>query len=344
VALVDVPDLELLPQRYPDVSSVSFSAGTESAFANRILWIASWPVRWGWIRSLARLAGLLMPAQRLTALWGGDRSGMVVSLFGTSGERRLEHRWTLIAEHSDGPEIPVLAAELVVRRMALGQAHAGARDAGEELALADFEPLFAELAIEHAFSEIAQSSPLYARVMGPDFSRLAPALKVIHGVLRDHGASGRAVVDRGGNSFAKLVARVMRFPPAGEHEVHVHFAEVDGVERWTRDFGGTRFSSILSANGSRLVERFGPLRFSFTLTEEDGGLAMALTNWSLGPMPLPKFLAPRSPAREWEEGGMFHFDVPINLPLVGRVVRYRGWLDPVAARRPEIESIKRKRA
>jgi hypothetical protein len=328
VAMANVPDLELMPQRHSDVSLVSFRAGTESNLANLILWLASWPVRWGWVGSLTSFAGLLLPAQRLTALWGSDRSGMTVSVFGTSGMRRLERRWTLIAEDGDGPEIPVLAAALLVEPIAQSRVRAGARDAGEELSLADFEPLFAGLSIEHAVTEIAHPPPLYARVMGVDFDRLAPALKSIHGVLRDGGAAGRAVVHRGAHPIARMVAKIMRFPPAGEHELHVHFSEDRGVERWTRDFGGSRFSSSLSAVGSQIVERFGPLRFTFKLSAVDGELAMSMTKWSLGPIRLPNWLAPRSPAREWEADGLFHFDVPIELPLVGRVIRYHGWLDP----------------
>jgi NAD(P)-dependent dehydrogenase (short-subunit alcohol dehydrogenase family) len=332
VALSDVPDLWLLPQRYPGISLVSFRAGTESDLANLTVWLASWPVRWGWLGSLASLAGLLLPAQRLTALWGSDRSGMTVSLFGTSGARRLERRWTLIAEEGDGPEIPIMAAALLVDRIARGRVSAGARDAGEELSLFEFQPLFEGLSIHHGIADIDQPPPLYAGVMGADFARLAPALRSIHGVLRDGGATGRAVVSRGRHPIARLVAKIMRFPPAGEHGLHVHFSENAGVERWTRDFGGSRFSSSLSANGSELVERFGPLRFTFSLSAEDGGLMMAMTKWSLGPIPLPKWLAPHSPAREWEADGLFHFDVPINLPLVGRVVHYRGWLDPAPMR------------
>lgn len=344
VALVDVPDHELLPARYPSISSVTFRAGTEATPANLFLWLASWPVRWGWLRSLVAMSGLLMPAQRLTALWGGDRSGMVIRLFGMSGERRLEKRWTLIAEEGDGPEIPVLAAEILVEWIAKGGVGVGARDAGGELSLADFEPLFGELSIEHASTEVAQPPSLYARVMGSEFDRLPPALKDVHGVLRDRGATGRAVVERGAHPIARFVAKAMRFPAAGEHQLHVHFSEEAGVERWTRDFGGSRFSSTLSAEGNRLVERFGPFRFSFSLSAADGVLGMAITSWSLGPVRLPKFLAPCSPAREWEAGGLFHFDVPIDLPLVGRVIRYRGWIDPSTASQAEAELSNRKRA
>jgi len=331
VALADVPDLALLPCRYPGVSAVSFRAGTESTLANLALWGASWWVRLGWVASLARLAGVLLPAQRLTALWGGDRSGMIVRLFGTVGARRLEKRWTLIAEDGDGPEIPVLAAQLLIDRIARAELSPGARDAGGTLSLGDFQPLFAELSLTHAVVEIDQPPPLYARVMGADFDRLSHALKSVHGVLRDAGAHGRAVVSRGDHWIARLMARLMRFPPAGEHALHVHFREDQGVERWTRDFGGSRFSSILSADGNWLVERFGPLRFAFSLSVDDGGLAMAMRQWSLGPLRLPLRFAPRSPAREWEADGLFYFDVPIDVPLAGRVVHYQGWLDPAPA-------------
>ena len=55
-------------------------------------------VRWGLIRDLSRWRRWLEPARRLTAGRGSDRSAMSVRLFGTAGGRRLERRWTLIAD------------------------------------------------------------------------------------------------------------------------------------------------------------------------------------------------------------------------------------------------------
>lgn len=327
IALADVPDLELFPERLPGRPAVSFRAGTESSLANLALWAGSWLVRAGLIRSLVPARRLLVPFHRLTALWGSDRSGMLVRVFGIAGGRRIERRWTLIAERGDGPEIPTLAAAILANRVASGDIAPGARDAGGLLTLADFEKNFRSLAIEHATIEIEQPEQLYARVMGPDFQRLSPGVQRMHEVLRDDGAAGHATVERGNHPLARLVAWIMRFPPAGEYPLHVHFAERDGVERWTRDFGGHRFSSRLRADReSRLVESFGPLRFAFRVPVENGRLRMELERWSLGALPLPKRLAPRSPAREWEEDGRFRFDVPIALPVIGSVVHYRGWL------------------
>jgi hypothetical protein len=119
----------------------------------------------------------------------------------------------------------------------------------------------------------------------------------------------------------------MRFPAAGSHPLHVSFAERDGVERWTRRFGDQAFTSELSECDGHLVERFGPLRFIFDLPSDARGLEMHLRKWSAYGIPLPLALAPRGVAREWEEQGRFRFDVPIALPLVGRIVHYTGWLE-----------------
>lgn len=328
VALADVPDLALLPERLPGRPAVTFRAGTELGVQNAALWLASWPVRWGWLPSLSGLAGVLLPLQRLTAPFGTDRSGMVVRVFGTAQGRRVERRWTLIASDGCGPEIPTLAAAILAERILAGAVAPGARDAGEALNLADFAASFAALPIRHEVREIAQTKPLYARVLGGRFDALAPAVRAMHQLLREGGASGRAVVTRGRHPLARLVAAVFGFPAAGEHAVHVAFSERNGVERWTRDFSEGRFSSELSERCGQLVERFGPLCFRFDLPVEDGAPRMLIRGWSVAGVPLPLVLAPRSEAREWEEDGRFYFDVPIALPLVGEVVRYRGWLAP----------------
>ena len=88
-------------------------------------------------------------------------------------------------------------------------------------------------------------------------------LRTLHRVCGDSGASGEAVVTGGETIFARLIGRIMRFPKAGSHPLHVSFAEHDGVERWTRRFGDQTFTSELSERNGRLVERFGALRFSF---------------------------------------------------------------------------------
>ncbi|MEW6642337.1 MAG: DUF4166 domain-containing protein [Pseudomonadota bacterium] len=326
VGFADVPDLALLPDRLPGRPAVSFRAGTELTLQNLAVWALSWLVRWGWLTRPERLLPLLLRLQRLTAALGSDRSAMSVRVFGLRQDQRCERRWTLLARDGCGPEIPGLAVPILLRRLRDGALAPGARDAGALLTPADFTPAFAAMPVRHAITEHALPPPLYARVMGAAFDTLPPRVRAMHDVLRDHGASGRAVVTRGRGLAARMIARLFGFPPEGEHDVHVSFDERDGVETWTRHFSGHTFRSRLSQRGALLVEAFGPLRFGFTLPGNGEGLTMQMRRWWLGPLPMPLALAPRSVAREWQADDRFQFDVPIALPLIGLVVHYRGWL------------------
>jgi NAD(P)-dependent dehydrogenase (short-subunit alcohol dehydrogenase family) len=328
VGLVDVPDLALLPERLPGRPAVSFRAGAELLFQYWTLWAASWLVRWRLAATILPLARFLLPLQSLTRSVGSNRSAMIVRLFGDVSGRRVERRWTLIADEGDGPEIPTLSVVPIVARILSGQENAGAADAGETLSLIDYAEAFATLAIRQETRELPASPCLYERIMGDRFVLLPPEVRAIHNVFRDGGAIGEADVTGATNLIAAFFARIVGFPKPGHHRLHVHFQEVDGQETWTRDFGGQQFHSHLGQRGPWLVERFGPFRFAFDLPGDSKGLTMVMQRWWIGPLRLPKWLAPRSTAREWAQDGRFQFDVPIALPLIGRLVHYRGWLDP----------------
>ena len=44
---------------------------------------------------------------------------------------------------------------------------------------------------------------------------------------------------------------------------------------------------------------------------------------------MPSILGPAPIAFEHAADGRFNFDVEMSLPLIGLVVRYRGWLEPL---------------
>jgi NAD(P)-dependent dehydrogenase (short-subunit alcohol dehydrogenase family) len=328
-AIADVPDLALLPDRLMGRPAVVFRAGTELGWQNRFLWAMVWPVRWGLVAGLSRFSHWLLPMQNLTRKLGSDRSAMMVRLFGDRAAARIERRWTLIADGGDGPEIPTLAIPVLAARILAGKEPPGARDAGLALGLLEYEPAFAGLAIKHHVEEVNAAPSLYRRIMGSDYDALPPSLRAMHDIFRDGGAAGEAEVFGASNGLGRIVARMMQFPPPGKHALHVWFRERDGGETWTRNFGGQCFSSRLSQSGNRLVEKFGPLRFFFELSRTAEGLRMDMRGWSFLGLPLPLAMAPRSDAREFERQGRFHFDVPIVMPLIGTVVHYRGWLEPV---------------
>jgi saccharopine dehydrogenase-like NADP-dependent oxidoreductase len=144
-ALCDVPDLELLPQRYPGLRSARFHAALEFGVEHFALWS---------LAALRRM-GLPLPVERwATALnglssWldarGGPWGGMRVSVSGTLQDgRRIRRNWLLTAPANDGPEIPCMAAILLARRIARGHAPApGAMACVGLLRLEEFAPLFA---------------------------------------------------------------------------------------------------------------------------------------------------------------------------------------------------------
>lgn len=329
VARADVPDLDLLASRLPGRPAVAFRAGTEFAWQTLGLWLAGFPVRWGLLRSARAFGPLASLLQRATARLGGDRSAMKVRVVGHDEAGPVEREWTLIADRGDGPEIPTLAAVLVAERALARAVPPGARDAGELLDLADFAPLFAELAVATHEAERRLPPPLYARVMGDVFACRPPVVRALHGVAADIGWSGEATVTRGRHPLARLVVGAMRLPPAGAYPLHVHLqATPNGGERWTRRFADRAFASRFAQAGPHLVERFGPLRFHFGLAAEAEGLRMRFARWSFLGVPLPIALGPRVDAREWQENDMFRLHVAVSLPLIGPVVGYDGRLAP----------------
>lgn len=325
VALADVPDHDLVPASLPGRPASIFRAGPEFSFQLLVLWLLSWPVKWRWLDSLKPLSRWLLSLQRLSARFGTDRSAMAVEVKGICQGAPVVRRWTLIAEEGDGPDIPTLAAQVLANALAAGRLAPGARPAAGVVGLGDFEPQFDTLALYRAIDS-QRYVPLYRRVIGPAYAVLPLPVRAMHDLVGDAGATGRAEVRRGRSLLARIVCAVMRFPPEGEHDLHVAFEERDGVERWTRDFAGHAFTSELRQKGGHLVERFGPLRFSFDLPCDAAGLRMVMRKWSAFGIPMPLALAPRGVAREWAEGEDFCFDVPIALPGIGVVVHYSGRL------------------
>jgi hypothetical protein len=129
---------------------------------------------------------------------------------------------------------------------------------------------------------------------------------------------------------AKFVARLFGLPPASAHASVGVVKRLlgGGVEQWERTFSGRRMRSRLRALRPGVVrESFGPFHFDMAVTADAAGVAMRVIAWRLGPLPLPSILAPRSIATETcDAAGRFRFDVPIALPLLGRVTHYSGWL------------------
>jgi hypothetical protein len=117
----DVPDLDLLPQRYPGVKTVSFHAGFASETGHRLVeWLAR-RVRDGKLRSAVPLAPLFHTVGRWVQPLLSDRGGMFVRLEGLhENGAPLAFTWHLLARENHGPQIPCAPAIALAGKLAAG--------------------------------------------------------------------------------------------------------------------------------------------------------------------------------------------------------------------------------
>ena len=230
------------------------------------------------------------------------------------------------------PTLPALAA---LRALAAGRpARPGASACVGVLSLEDIEAEFSGRRITSHLDFARPGPSLYEKILGENFALLPAPLRRLHRPGWGVRARGMARIDGAEGPIARIASMILRFPSAADRTtVSVDILPVPRGERWVRDFGGRRFASILSASATpgRLVERFGAVSFELDLpVGPQGVLGMPIRAWRLGPLPLPRRLAPISTATERvDEEGRFCFDVELRLPLrLGRLVRYRGWLAP----------------
>lgn len=144
-ALCDIPDLELFPARYAGVQSVMFRAALEVGLAQHAFAFLASMRRVGLLPSPARLAPLLYSAGRVFDRLGTALGGMVVRVEGLDAQGAVARRaWHIAADDNHGPEIPCMAAILLARRLARGDAlPVGAHACSGLLALSEFETEFA---------------------------------------------------------------------------------------------------------------------------------------------------------------------------------------------------------
>lgn len=305
---------------------VSFRAGSELRVHNASMRLIARLVRMGILRSGVTVRPIAALARRLTAGLGSGRSAMVVEVRADHGKRRILRAWSLVAERNRGPLIPCLVVPAVVDEIAVGGMPVGARSAGGTMTLSSILERLPDEDFEVATTD-EEEKPLYRRILGDRWHDLPPSVREMHDPIGRMTASGRADVVRGASPLARLVAWIFGFPSAGaDVPVRVEFDAVDGLERWTRTFGGRSFISVLSQSGYLIEERFGPMRFRFQLVANRFGLSMMPVSWSFLGLPLPRRLMPDGIATESGEKGVFRFDVPIRMPLIGLVVHYTGHL------------------
>lgn len=328
VSLCETPDLDLLVGRFRPAERALFLAGLEP-----------WPAHlgaWG-LGLLARafrfdpvpLANVLIAMSDGASVFGSDRGAMRVEAYGVDGAGRAARAvWRLTAEPGEGPVTPSLPALAAIRAIAAGRVAPGARACVGVLSLED---IVAEMTPHGLATEtLVERAAIYARAIGPAFDGLPAAIRALHETPGRSLWRGEATTEGASGPLAGLVAGIVGFPRARAACAAEVAIDADGERSvWRRRIGDHAFASVLSRprEGGRVRERFGPLSMDLRLTPEGERLVYRVEGWRLGPIPLPRALAPTTRAHEQVDAeGRFVFDVEISVPLIGRLVRYRGWL------------------
>lgn len=335
---MDVPDLLVIPPEHSSMRSIWMGAGPEPEALHLVLnWVSKIrrSLRLPSLESLSKLFYWVLNLMK----FGEHRGGMFVEAEGMVDGKLTQRSWHLLAEGDDGPCIPSMSIETLVRKQLAGRRpEPGTRSAVKALELDELDAVFARKTIYSGFREDAgEVKTLYQRALGSAFDNLPESLKALHGAKRVRKFAGEANVTRGTGLLAKFVAALFGFPKSAKSvgvSVTITPEEVGGVigENWLRNFSGKRFSSYQSIGNGRyerlVTEKFGWFTVALGLVVKDEKLFLIPRHWRLLKLPLPKFFLPHGESYETEIDDKIHFNVSIGAPIIGLIVHYEGTLVP----------------
>ena len=150
LARCDVPDLQLLPERYTGVRHVRFDAGLELAIGQAAFWLLAALVRVGVVGEPKKFARAMHRWGPWFDRFGTGTGGMHIGITGEGRDNKPARvDWHLVARRGHGPEIPCVAAIVVARELAAGRISArGALPCMGLMTLAQFGEAVSNLDIE----------------------------------------------------------------------------------------------------------------------------------------------------------------------------------------------------
>lgn len=177
------------------------------------------------------------------------------------------------------------------------------------------------------------SLALFPDLLGDDaWHSLPPAVRAMHGTAPMLHARGLADVSGAGHVPARCLRRLLGLPAPGPQQALTLTIERRGTrEVWTRRFTHRRMQSVLDRRtGSPLLyERLGPATLGFALRRDGDAIDWQLRSLQMFGLPLPRALRGKVLSRSGIRAGRYHFSVDVRLPLLGRLIGYRGWLEPL---------------
>lgn len=155
LANVDIPDLELFPERYAGVSTVHFQAGLELPLLHHCMVAMAGLAKVGLVADWSPWAAAMLKARQPLMAFGTDIGGMRIELSGLGQDGQPKRLvWSLCAEHGVGPYIPTLSAIILAGKLLRAElVERGAMPCLGLFSLADFDVEAAPLGIYHRVSQ-----------------------------------------------------------------------------------------------------------------------------------------------------------------------------------------------
>ena len=176
-------------------------------------------------------------------------------------------------------------------------------------------------------------APLFQRILGRRFEELAEPVRRLHSLTAPMAVAGLAEVEVAPGPIASMTCWLAGLPaPGSDVPVSVEFRpDGRGGEIWARRFGVRRCSSSFRATRlageDLLVERFGPFDLEFRLQAVNNGLSWLLVGVTCVGIRAPRWVVPKVRCLESADGDRYHFEIEAAMPLIGPLIRYRGWLE-----------------
>jgi len=124
LANIDIPDLELFPNRYPSAETVHFQAGLEVSLLHHGMSLMSKIVQLKLVKNWAPLTKWIVKGSELLLPFGTDDGCMQMTLKGIGKNGKpLQIDWTLFAKNGVGPYIPIISTIILAKKLVKQSIH-----------------------------------------------------------------------------------------------------------------------------------------------------------------------------------------------------------------------------
>ena len=325
LSLCDAADLELFPARWRVRRTVMFQVGFQMTWLHLALVAASRTVRWRILTSLQPLARMVRRGMRGTRHMGSARGGLKIEVHGrdATGQDTLA-RWSLVADHGDGPVIPILPVLALLRTPLLP----GARTGMGAVSLHDIEAEMSRYRITVQRAVQRSGPSVLAQALGRGMRRLPEELRAFHtpGFWADCTATVQ--IDAPASWSSRMVRRLNRWPaPTDAGVARVTQSSQAGVETWTLGLDGRVRGMQLRSPAGQVEARIGPWTLDMAARATGTGLELSAIGGRLWGIRLPKAWVPCVLVQEaLRPTGEIQIDLSVG--RFGRMLRARMVLRP----------------